>query len=62
MLFAGALSAFLPLGVTVILFGWALLGLFVALTSAWRVLENPVSLALFRAFGDACRAYRLREI
>jgi len=28
----------------------------------WRVLENPVSLALFRAFGDACRAYRLREI
>ena len=27
----------------------------------WRVLENPVSTAIFRAFGDACRAYRLRE-
>ncbi|NNK31549.1 MAG: gamma-glutamyl-gamma-aminobutyrate hydrolase family protein [Xanthomonadales bacterium] len=27
----------------------------------WRVLENPVSAAIFRAFGDACRAYRLRE-
>jgi putative glutamine amidotransferase len=23
----------------------------------WRVLENPVSLAIFRAFGDACRSY-----
>jgi putative glutamine amidotransferase len=22
----------------------------------WRVLENPVSLAIFRAFGAACRA------
>jgi len=28
----------------------------------WQVTGNPVSLALFRAFGDACRAYRLREI
>ncbi|MDT8319912.1 MAG: gamma-glutamyl-gamma-aminobutyrate hydrolase family protein [Xanthomonadales bacterium] len=28
----------------------------------WRVLDNPVSLAIFRAFGDACRAYRLREL
>jgi putative glutamine amidotransferase len=26
----------------------------------WRVTDNPVSLALFRAFGDACRAYRDR--
>jgi putative glutamine amidotransferase len=24
----------------------------------WRVLDNPVSLAIFRAFGDACRSYR----
>ncbi|MEJ2534888.1 MAG: gamma-glutamyl-gamma-aminobutyrate hydrolase family protein, partial [Gammaproteobacteria bacterium] len=28
----------------------------------WQVSGNPVSLALFRAFGDACRAYRLREL
>ena len=28
----------------------------------WKVLENPVSLAIFRAFGDACRAYRLRDL
>ena len=28
----------------------------------WRVMDNPVSLLLFRAFGDACRAYRLRGI
>jgi len=28
----------------------------------WRVMDNPVSLSLFRAFGDACRAYRLRGI
>ncbi|MBT8054167.1 MAG: gamma-glutamyl-gamma-aminobutyrate hydrolase family protein [Xanthomonadales bacterium] len=28
----------------------------------WRVLENPVSTAIFRAFGDACRAYRLRGL
>ncbi len=27
----------------------------------WKVLENPVSEAIFRAFGDACRSYRLRE-
>jgi putative glutamine amidotransferase len=26
----------------------------------WRVRENPVSMALFRAFGQACRAYRDR--
>jgi putative glutamine amidotransferase len=24
----------------------------------WRVLDNPDSLRIFRAFGDACRAYR----
>jgi len=24
----------------------------------WKVLENPVSVRIFRAFGDACRAYR----
>lgn len=28
----------------------------------WKVLENPVSTAIFRAYGDACRAYRLREL
>jgi putative glutamine amidotransferase len=28
----------------------------------WKVLENQVSLAIFRAFGDACRAYRLRDL
>lgn len=27
----------------------------------WKVLENPVSSAIFRAYGDACRAYGLRE-
>jgi putative glutamine amidotransferase len=27
----------------------------------WKVLEDPVSTAIFRAFGDACRAYRLRD-
>jgi putative glutamine amidotransferase len=27
----------------------------------WKVLDNPVSSAIFRAYGDACRAYRLRE-
>jgi len=27
----------------------------------WKVLEDPVSTAIFREFGDACRAYRLRE-
>ncbi len=27
----------------------------------WRVRDNPVSLALFQAFGQACRAYRDRE-
>lgn len=26
----------------------------------WKVRDNPVSLALFRAFGDACRRYRQR--
>lgn len=28
----------------------------------WKVLDDPVSTAVFRAFGDACRAYRLREL
>jgi putative glutamine amidotransferase len=28
----------------------------------WRVLEHPISLAIFRAFGEACRAYRLRDL
>ncbi len=28
----------------------------------WQVKRNPASLAIFRAFGDACRAYRLREL
>ena len=28
----------------------------------WNVSENPESLALFRAFGDACRVYRLRDL
>lgn len=27
----------------------------------WKVTGNPVSMAIFRAFGNACRAYRLRE-
>ena len=27
----------------------------------WKPLDNPVSRAIFREFGDACRAYRLRE-
>jgi len=26
----------------------------------WKVLDDPVSTALFREYGDACRAYRLR--
>ncbi len=37
ILFSGALTPFLPLGVTLILVGWGLLGLFVALTSDSRV-------------------------
>ncbi|MGD2130942.1 MAG: gamma-glutamyl-gamma-aminobutyrate hydrolase family protein [Lysobacterales bacterium] len=28
----------------------------------WKVVESPVSLAIFRAFGDACRQYRLRSM
>ena len=28
----------------------------------WRVTESPVSMAIFAAFGDACRQYRLRDI
>ena len=28
----------------------------------WKPLENSVSTAMFREFGDACRAYRLREL
>jgi putative glutamine amidotransferase len=27
----------------------------------WKVTENPASMAIFRAFGDACRAYRERH-
>ena len=27
----------------------------------WQVTKNPVSLALFRAFGNACRTYRLKD-
>ena len=27
----------------------------------WQVTGNPVSMDIFRAFGNACRAYRLRE-
>lgn len=27
----------------------------------WKVLEDAASTAIFRAYGDACRAYRLRE-
>ena len=28
----------------------------------WQVTRNPVSMALFRAFGDAAREYRLRDM
>ena len=28
----------------------------------WKPLEDPVSKAIFREFGNACRAYRLREL
>ena len=28
----------------------------------WKVKDYPVSLDLFRAFGEACRAYRLRDL
>jgi putative glutamine amidotransferase len=28
----------------------------------WKVLEDRVSTAIFRAFGEACRAYRLRDL
>ena len=28
----------------------------------WKILDNPVSTAIFRAYGDACRAYRVREL
>lgn len=28
----------------------------------WQVLKDPVSTAIFRAYGDACRAYRLRGL
>ena len=27
----------------------------------WQVLKDPVSTAIFREYGDACRAYRLRD-
>jgi putative glutamine amidotransferase len=28
----------------------------------WKVTENPVSMAILREFGDACRSYRLRDL
>jgi len=28
----------------------------------WQVTRNPDSMAIFTAFGDACRAYRLRDL
>jgi putative glutamine amidotransferase len=28
----------------------------------WKILANPVSMAIYTAFGDACRAYRLRDL
>lgn len=28
----------------------------------WKVLDNPASTAIFRAWGDACRAYRVRGL
>jgi len=28
----------------------------------WKATSNPVSMAIYRAFGEACRTYRLREI
>jgi putative glutamine amidotransferase len=28
----------------------------------WKVTSNPVSKSIFQAFGEACRAYRLREL
>jgi len=28
----------------------------------WKVLNDPVSTAIFRAYGEACRAYRLRSL
>jgi putative glutamine amidotransferase len=28
----------------------------------WKMIENEVSRAIYREFGDACRAYRLREL
>ena len=28
----------------------------------WKVLSNPVSTAIFHAFGEACRAYRLEGL
>ena len=27
----------------------------------WKVTSNPVSMSIFKAYGDACRAYRLRD-
>jgi putative glutamine amidotransferase len=27
----------------------------------WRITENPVSMQMFRAFGDACRDYQARR-
>jgi putative glutamine amidotransferase len=28
----------------------------------WKVMDYPVSLEIFRAFGEACQAYRLRDL
>jgi putative glutamine amidotransferase len=28
----------------------------------WKITENPVSMSIYRAYGDACRQYRLREL
>ena len=28
----------------------------------WKVTSNPVSMSIFQAYGDACRAYRLRDL
>ncbi|RYE66468.1 MAG: gamma-glutamyl-gamma-aminobutyrate hydrolase family protein, partial [Oxalobacteraceae bacterium] len=28
----------------------------------WRIQHNPYSMKMFRAFGDACRAYREQRL
>ena len=27
----------------------------------WKVMDNPISVRIFRAFGEACRAYRAKR-